>query len=1485
VIRHSVALLFASCLVGVSAASAQVPQSIAINGAPSGNFYTGAFVELTATGTFAGPGGPITFPVYVNWTSSDPTVVSIDNASGVATALKGSATPITITATVPGVEIAPASIQIPSVLPQTALYAADGNTLTVYDVTFAQNPTLVTTVNYLTSTGQVNNKNAVPMALSSDERYLFIASPGYYSTTSSNFTVVAIDTQTFQVAATVSASLLCYPTSIAVAGENLYVVNAGPSVAQNAAATDGGCASGATHPSPNVEMYSIADVPLVQAGDKTWTPVSVTQAANSSSTDAFSYVPISVAASSDQGDGLVYVGSVANLSGSTFDSSLISSFTSGSTTRVSQVVMPKTSNLAVAPLGLSVTSAYPSWDSLVDPVFPDSVIAVHTVAFTGPGVVSSASGEYLGYFSDQCQSTTQTSGCTVGGTTTPATVAFTSGAVTSAPFWLSTDASPNGEGFYAAVNDYLYFFSSTDGTSSNGGFGAPTVFDTEGVGAGQCTSCLPVTSVTTKSDESTIYASSIGQIDVLEPDGFTSTYTVSPIQARSILVSQHPEIKLTLIQNGITISSKTNFTVSGNFQKPGSVYEPSCAWGAGQPPWNTGGPESLQSTTEQQFFPNPPDYSQVPPQNVQIIPAISRDANDPPGSIIVGVSVGPVTTEIAAASGTVPLGGTDTLSAQVTNANANSAIASWLVGTVGNLSVCTSPGSGCPFGTIDQTTGIYTAPSALPPSSVQVCALPAAIDPTTITGVAVCSNSPANSGTPYSNSITLTLLTPLATPNTSSVSFSPPSQTVGTTSGVMSVTLTNTGQANLILAATPLSISGTNAGDFAIAAGTTCVANQSIALNGSCVVNLTFTPTAVGSRSATLTITDDSGGIAGSTQPVSLSGTGQSVPMATLSASSITFSTPQNVGTTSGAMPVTVTNTGQTNLVLSATPLAIGGANAGDFAIAAGTTCTASLSIASNGTCLINVTFTPSAAGTRNASLSVTDNSGGTAGSMQSVSLTGTGQTSGEPTASVSPTSLTFAVQNVQTTSAAQPITVTNTGQANLVLSAAPLSITGANAGDYAIAAGTTCTANLSIAPNGKCLINVTFDPSGAGTRNAMLGVTDNSGGTAGTTQTVALTGTGQVLSPTATVNPPTLTFNSQSVGTTSASMSVTVTNTGQGNLILGATSTAVSGANASDYAIASGTTCIGNLSIAPNGTCLINVAFSPSAAGTRTATLTVTDNSGGIAGSTQTVALSGTATSLSLFPSTPQVEAGGSQAFTLLPANSGAITWSVSGTGCGGHACGTVDANGTYSVPTTLANFAVDTVKAAVTSTPSLYATTQVTVFLKPALSSGQSQTVTAGQSATYSLSLGAGTGDSAKPLIVQCFQETLPTGVSCQAVSIQPGTAAVNFSFVVQTTGSQTAAIASNKVLLGGVLILPMCAIFMLRRRREFRLVLLVAFASATLFCLGISGCGTNGSFGPATPKTFGGTPAGSYTIELDGVGPSGIPEKIGTIGLIVQ
>jgi hypothetical protein len=92
-------------------------------------------------------------------------------------------------------------------------------------------------------------------------------------------------------------------------------------------------------------------------------------------------------------------------------------------------------------------------------------------------------------------------------------------------------------------------------------------------------------------------------------------------------------------------------------------------------------------------------------------------------------------------------------------------------------------------------------------------------------------------------------------------------QISGTTSAAQMTTLTNTGSAALTIAG--VSIAGANAGDFAVSSNT---CGSSIPGFASCEIWVTFTPTAMGARSATLSINDNA---TGSPQMVALNGTGQ----------------------------------------------------------------------------------------------------------------------------------------------------------------------------------------------------------------------------------------------------------------------------------------------------------------------------------------------------------------------------------------------------------------------------------------------------------------------------------------------------------------------------------------------------------------------------------------------------------------------------------
>jgi centrosomal CEP192-like protein len=109
--------------------------------------------------------------------------------------------------------------------------------------------------------------------------------------------------------------------------------------------------------------------------------------------------------------------------------------------------------------------------------------------------------------------------------------------------------------------------------------------------------------------------------------------------------------------------------------------------------------------------------------------------------------------------------------------------------------------------------------------------------------------------------------------------------------------------------------------------------------------------------------------------------------------------------------------------------------------------------------------------------------------------------TSGSPAVTLSPSSLTFGSQTVETTSPAQTVTLSNTGTATLSISR--IAITGTNSGDF----GESNNCGTSVAAGAQCTINVTFTPTAAGTRTATLSVSDNA---SASPQTVSLTGTGQ---------------------------------------------------------------------------------------------------------------------------------------------------------------------------------------------------------------------------------------------------------------------------------------------------------------------------------------------------------------------------------------
>jgi parallel beta-helix repeat protein len=463
-------------------------------------------------------------------------------------------------------------------------------------------------------------------------------------------------------------------------------------------------------------------------------------------------------------------------------------------------------------------------------------------------------------------------------------------------------------------------------------------------------------------------------------------------------------------------------------------------------------------------------------------------------------------------------------------------------------------------------------------------------------------------------------------------------QADGTTSAAQTVTVSNPTSS----AASVASISAS--GDFA----QTNTCGSSIAANGSCTVSVTFTPTAGGTQTGSLTV--NAGGV---TDTVSLTGTGIAPgPVLNASPAGLSFAGTV-VGSTSATQTVTITNTGTTAATVSGVSVTGAFSQTNNCA-----------SIAVNGSCTATVSFTPTAGGTNTGTLTVTSNANN---SPTTVSLTGNGITSttnialNQPITASSDESSTYdaAMANDGNTStywegldgSGYPQTLTvNLGSSynlgSIVLDLPPstawstrtqtLSVLGsANGSSYStIAASAGYTFNPSTGNT------VTIDlPSGTSAQYVELSFTANTGWTAAQVAEFEVfpavggsTGSGLSVSPTS------LTFPSQALNTTSSAQTVTVNNTG---------STAVSISQiAASGDFAESSTC--GASIAASASCTVSVTFTPAAAGTQTGSLTITSNA---TNSPSTVSLTGTgAGSVNLALNQPTSASGYTQ--TYVPAN-----------------------------------------------------------------------------------------------------------------------------------------------------------------------------------------------------------------------------------------
>ncbi|MFZ0318627.1 MAG: choice-of-anchor D domain-containing protein [Candidatus Sulfotelmatobacter sp.] len=195
----------------------------------------------------------------------------------------------------------------------------------------------------------------------------------------------------------------------------------------------------------------------------------------------------------------------------------------------------------------------------------------------------------------------------------------------------------------------------------------------------------------------------------------------------------------------------------------------------------------------------------------------------------------------------------------------------------------------------------------------------------------------------------------------------------------------------------------------------------------------------------------------------------------------LTFA-PQLLGTESGILTVKLTNTGASALTVSSISVQ------GEYKLSD----TCGKTVAAGANCAINVRSAPSTQGALTGTVTIHDSA---SSKPQVIELSGAGTV-----VQLTPSSLNFSPQTVNTKSSPQHVQLTNTSSA--VLTITSVYVEGTNWTSFL----QTNNCGSSLAAGATCTLNLTFDPVKKGSLKASLNVYDPGGGTF---QSVPLTGTG----------------------------------------------------------------------------------------------------------------------------------------------------------------------------------------------------------------------------------------------------------------------------------------------------------------------------------------------------------------------------------------
>ena len=442
-----------------------------------------------------------------------------------------------------------------------------------------------------------------------------------------------------------------------------------------------------------------------------------------------------------------------------------------------------------------------------------------------------------------------------------------------------------------------------------------------------------------------------------------------------------------------------------------------------------------------------------------------------------------------------------------------------------------------------------------------------------------------------------------------SVNFGTP--LVGSDSALQTITVNNSGQAQLTFSG--ITVSGANAGIMTV--GGSCATATPVAAGASCTVTVQATPVASGAFAANLNLASNAsnGAVA-----IGLSGSGAAAaPAATAAPAPLAFGA-RTIGAGPVTQNVTLTNSG--NVALAITSIGVSGASG--ITLGSGGTCGTSLAVGAN--CSIPVVFTPTTEGALAATLLVRSNA---ADVTVAVSASATTAPVAKPELSDAGP-FAFADTPVGQTTAARSTTLSNTGTAAMTIST--LSLNGANPGDFVL--GGTCAVNTILSAQGSCTVTTSFKPSAAGARaGSLLIATDG-----GTQFSVNLSGNGVAVaaSGTLTLSPQSFDFGAVTIGGAAPTRHFTLTNSG--NAALTVSGVTFSGPFAS---VAEAGACAMPLVLQPGASCDLVVRYTPTAGGASAGSVAI---QGDAPASSGTIALAGQASAAGAAPTATQNYGGG---------------------------------------------------------------------------------------------------------------------------------------------------------------------------------------------------------------------------------------------------